>query len=310
MKALKAAWERRKHIRELLENQNTNAYRLLEGEGEDVPGLTIDVYDRVAVLNVYEGQWGGNLESVASWCLENAAVRSVYKKSFVVDRSQKVATETMYSSTPFAGETAPAEIEILETGLKYIVQPYSGYSTGIFLDQRNNRRLLASRAAGKRILNLFAYTCAFSVGCAAKGAQVTSVDLSKKYLEWGKRNFASNGIVQSGTRFICDDAFLFCQKEARRKNSYDLVIVDPPSFSRDKKGRVFSLEKDFSELVSLAGALVAKGGELFVSCNAKGFDNQQIARHLAALNFTRLEMPSLPEDFSFGHSLSYGLARN
>jgi 23S rRNA (cytosine1962-C5)-methyltransferase len=220
----------------------------------------------------------------------------------------------MYSPEPLVGNPAPVELPIREHGVGYLIRPYDGFSTGLFLDQRENRRFLAGRSSGKRVLNCFAYTCGFSVAAAAKGAETTSVDLSRRYLEWGKRNFELNGLDAGKHRFFERDVFRFLRAGARRGDVYDLIVLDPPSFSRTKDGAVFSLSKDLARLISATMPLVASGGELFFSCNYS-----EISSRIAKEAFKRLEgsqewrfvaLPTPPEDFLWeSYPLTSFLAR-
>jgi 23S rRNA (cytosine1962-C5)-methyltransferase len=170
-----------------------------------------------------------------------------------------------------------------------------GYSTGLFLDQRDNRRRLLTQcvASGftlfpdrkaesppQSLLNTFSYTCAFSV-CAAKGGmQTTSIDLSKKYLEWGKRNFALNQLPIPGHNFICGDVFEELRRLGKRGFFYDMIILDPPTFSQSKISGTFKAEKDYGRLLQLALPLLRNGGVLFASTNAAGWRAEDFLNEL------------------------------
>src|SRR5208282_3924125 len=146
------------------------------------------------------------------------------------------------------GEAAPERFEILENGVRYEMSFREGYSVGLFLDQRDNRRrfltghiaadfpLLNSAICNPQsaILNCFAYTCGFSVCAARAGARTTSLDLSKKYLEWGRRNFALNGLDPAAHDFIYGDAFDWLRRLAKKGRRFDAVLLDPPTFSQSK----------------------------------------------------------------------------
>ena len=158
-----------------------------------------------------------------------------------------------------------------------------GYSVGLFLDQRDNRRRLLTGhvAAGFElyeptpagseapiVLNAFAYTCGFSVCAAKAGARTTSLDLSKKYLEWGKRNFVLNGLVPAEHDFIFGDVFDWLRRFAKKRRAFDVILLDPPTFSQSKESGVFRAEKDYGKLVELALPLLKPAGVLFASTNA------------------------------------------
>jgi 23S rRNA (cytosine1962-C5)-methyltransferase len=151
------------------------------------------------------------------------------------------------------------------------------------LDQRDNRRrllvnhvgakfpLFEDSPAGKEVLNTFSYTCAFSVCAARAGARTISLDLSKKYLEWGKRNFRLNDLDPQEHEFLHGDAFNWMTRLARKRRSFDAVLLDPPTFSQSKESGVFRAEKDYGQLVSTALGVLRPGGVLFASTNAAGF---------------------------------------
>jgi len=287
------------------ESEGTDSFRIFNGFREGIPGLVIEQYGRVLVFQLYEPDWSGTeaqLIQMALWLFEKRSASSAYKKVFIQDRSKQAAGEDHYSPTPFVGESCEESISCGEKGISFWIQPYSGFSTGLFLDQRNNRAFLAGRSAGKKVLNLFSYTCAFSLACAKAGASTTSVDLSAKYLEWGKRNFDLNQIRLEEHRFIARDVFEFL-KQAQKKNiTYDLVIADPPSFSRTKKGGVFSIKKDLEKLLRLLHPLVAEGGELFFSCNFSEWDSKLLQKKAEKVleeegKWKWLDSPSSPIDF-------------
>ena len=130
--------------------------------------------------------------------------------------------------------------------------------------------LCAERTKPLEVLNAFAYTCGFSLCSAKIGARVTSVDLSRRYLEWGKRNFSLNGVSPDEHDFIIGDVFDWSQRLARKGRKFDVVVLDPPTFSRSKQGGAFRAAKDYGRLVKSCLPLLSKGGVLFASTNAAG----------------------------------------
>lgn len=125
------------------------------------------------------------------------------------------------------------------------------------------------------VLNTFAYTCGFSVCAALAGARTTSLDLSKKYLEWGKRNLVLNGIDPAGHDFIFGDTFTWLKRLAKKGRAFDVVVLDPPTFSQSKEHGVFRAEKDYGRLVAAALPVLKPGGILFASCNATGWPTER-----------------------------------
>jgi 23S rRNA (cytosine1962-C5)-methyltransferase len=151
---------------------------------------------------------------------------------------------------------------------------------GLFLDQRDNRRrflanhvaadfpLFAGGTHGVEVLNTFAYTCGFSVCAAKAGARTTSLDLSKKYLEWGRRNFTLNGLDPAGHDFIYGDVFDWLKRLGKKGRLFDAIVLDPPTFSQSKEHGAFRAEKDYGDLVRVALPLLKLGGVLLASTNA------------------------------------------
>jgi len=205
------------------------------------------------------------------------SAKGVYHKLLAREaRKSKVAEA---SPQLVAGDAAPKSFTILENGLQFELSFEEGYSIGLFLDQRENRRrlitghLAADFSIGQgdnhaHILNTFAYTCGFSVAAAKRGCRTISLDLSKKYLEWGKRNFVLNGIDPRAHEFIYGDVFDWLRRFARRSQAFDVVLLDPPTFSQSKESGSFRAEKDFGKLIRSALLVLKPNGVLFASNNS------------------------------------------
>ena len=237
----------------------TNAYRLLDGEGDGVPGLCIDVYAGHWLVQTRDIPFPDSLrDRLPDGCL------SVWWKALTNEESQRDAPIWIAG----AGQTS---VTGLENGIVYLIDFASGYSQGIFLDQRDNRAWLRRVCdPGDRVLNLFAYTCAFSVAAGMVNAAATSVDLSANYLDWGRRNFAQNAIPcddGSGHRFFAWDTFDFLKMAKRKGERYQFIVCDPPTFSRNKSGKVFRVEKDYGNLIARCAEVLAPGGVILCSTN-------------------------------------------
>ena len=197
------------------------------------------------------------------------------------------------------GEPAPERFTVRENGVQFELSFSEGYSVGLFLDQRDNRRRLLTGHVGAgfplvqskpepgiegrpwEVLNAFAYTCGFSV-CAAKvGARTTSLDLSKKWLEWGKRNFALNQLDPAGHEFLYGDALDWLRRLGKKQRRFDVVLVDPPTFSQSKESGVFRAEKDYGRLVTAALSVLKRGGVLFASTNAADWPPEEFLTAVA-----------------------------
>ena len=159
------------------------------------------------------------------------------------------------------------ETEVSEAGARYGLDFAGGYSAGLFIDQRANRARLRSLKP-KRLLNTFAYTCSFSVVAALIGAETVSVDLSRRSLTRGEENFTRNGLdPKAGHRFIADDVLAVLPRLARRGEKFDVIILDPPTFSRNQAGAAFQVQRDFGQLVTLALDVAALGAKILLSVN-------------------------------------------
>ncbi|MFO0859145.1 MAG: class I SAM-dependent methyltransferase [Phycisphaerales bacterium] len=315
--ALLASLARRKP---LLDRKQTQAFRVLSAEADGFPGVFVDVYGPGAVLIAYEGRAPRSFDPAAEarnalQVLGPLGVRAVYFKPFAKDRS-KMGGElppVVTDREPAAGEPQPDFLLIREHDWKLEIRLYDGLSTGLFLDQRENRRFVAdwvhqrTKARGKSptVLNTFAYTCAFSVAAARAGATTASVDVSPRYLDWGKRNFEHNGLDPTPHRFARMDTFEFLAYAGRKGLTFDFIILDPPSFAsgNKKKGiRPWSSVADYSRLVREAAALLEPQGVLFASTNTQELCRPGRLEHEIVQGLGRtprwLRLPEMPLDFA------------
>lgn len=275
----------------------TDAYRLVNGEGDGLPGLTVDRYGDYLLVQLYGNCWRTHLKLVAEVLQELLAPRGIYEKSRpqMTQELEAVSDGKCYGRL-LAGSAAPSRITVRENGLNFLVSLEQGLNTGLFLDQRCSRRDLMNRVTGKRMLNLFAYTGAFSVAAAASGATlVTSVDASTTYTEWGKTNFGANRLNHKRHEFVVGDCFEVLDDLARQKRVYDLVLMDPPSFSTTSKSR-FTTRRGTSELVAAALTLLPVGGVLICSSNHQKVD---LADYLKELRRGALQAKSALQVISF-----------
>ncbi len=177
---------------------------------------------------------------------------------------------------------AGLETEVSEAGIRYGLDFAAGYSAGFFIDQRENRTQLR-RLAPRRLLNTFAYTCSFSVVGALAGAETVSVDLSRRSLTRGEENFTRNGLDPRGGRhrFIADDVLAVLPRLARRGDKFDVIVLDPPTFSRNQAGEPWQVQRDFEKLVALALDVAAPRAHVLLSVNhsaMRAVDLEQYAR--------------------------------
>ncbi len=249
--------------RDRLRAGGTTALRLVDGEGDGLKGIEIDDYAGRALVQTWEGEF-------PQWLRGADTFRAIYWKQLGEQKGAPVRIQGEEAREPFVvAEQAEMSIWIDFT---------AGYSQGIFLDQRDNRLEVRKRAGGLRVLNCFAYTCAFGVAAALGGAETVNVDLSKRYLDWGRRNYELNGIDAAGHEFIYGDAQNWLERFARKGRRFDLVILDPPTFSRGKEGRVFTVEKNFPDLIRTAESLLTGQGALFCSTNQRTLSVESFRR--------------------------------
>lgn len=318
---LPRAIERR---RALIDSGVTEALRVFSGDVDGLPGVFVDVLGPGAVMIVHEGvaPAGFDAASEASRVLEALAglgsglgVRAVYHKPFAKDRSRMGGKlpACVTDATPAAGEALPEFVLVREHAWTLEVRHYDGLSTGLFLDQRENRAWVArwcelfakQRGGPARVLNTFAYTCGFSVAAAKAGAITTSVDVSTRYLDWGKRNFGHNAIDVANHRFAKMDTFEFINYARRKGLVFDLVVLDPPSFAagNKKKGvRAWSSVDDYARLVGEAAGLLSPGGVILASTNTRelcrpGRLEREIVKGLGRVP-RGLKLPEIPPDFA------------
>lgn len=254
---------------------DTNAYRLANGASDGIPDHLIDRLDDTILIG-----HRGTLDPALLPALAPLGAARVYAKQLRRDvRSTARTRATPYLLT---GQPAPSRFPIRENGLTYLASLEEGYSTGLFLDQRDTRHFLRLHArAGAEVLNVFAYTCAFSVAAAAAGARTTSLDLSKRYLDWGRDNFRANALDPVAHDWIFGDAFDWLGRLARKQRRFGVVILDPPTFSTAKASGAWSAERDYGRLARLAIPLVAPGGLLICATNAASLPPSQFAETLA-----------------------------
>ncbi len=259
----------------LMEASTTDACRLLHGSADGRPGWQVERLGEFLLSQSESALTEAQREQLAAW-LQQLHLRGAYHKH--LDRRVRQAKVAQASPQQVLGDAAPERFTVRENGLQFELSFTEGYSYGLFLDQRDNRRRLLTGhvAAGFslrvppsefRVLNAFAYTCGFSVAAAKGGAHTTSLDLSKKYLEWGRRNFALNGLDPAAHDFIYGDVFDWLRRLAKKGRQFDAVLLDPPTFSQAKESGVFRVERDYGRLVALVLPLLKPGGILFASTN-------------------------------------------
>jgi len=250
-------------LRRALLDDQTSAYRLLYGEGDGIPGLTVDVYGAFAVIVTY----ADSLETLVPWVVR--ALAELLKLHGVVRRARVRDGEPPRLEV-LHGRLPPRDLIIAEHGLRMHVDLFLGQKTGLFLDHRANRRFMGELCAGKRVLNLFSYTGAFSLYAARAGAtSVTSVDMSQPAARAARANFELNGMDPEPHEFVAEDVFEFLERTQQAGVSYDVVICDPPSFANSREQQKNALRAYVS--VNSAGLRVLEPSGIYAaaSCTAQ-----------------------------------------
>ena len=275
----------------------TTAFRLFNQEGDGFGGLTVDLYGDYAVFSWYNS-YVYQIRKVIS-----EAFRQVFPE--VLGAYEKIRFKGLdYESAHVYGQEAPDFFTVLENGVLYQVFMNDGLMTGIFLDQHEVRgSLVDGLAMGKSLLNMFSYTAAFSVAAAMGGAsQTTSVDLAKRSRELSQVHFQANGLSTDAHRFIVMDAFEYFKYAKRKGLTYDVIVLDPPSFARNKK-QTFSVAKDYHKLISQSLEILNPGGIIIASTNAANVSRQkfteQIDKGFAGRRYQVLNQYGLPADFAY-----------
>lgn len=257
----------------------TTAFRLANGAGDDLPGVEIDLYDRFLVVSLVSPEAEAHKEAVLDAALALGA-EGVYLK-VRPKQASRLSPEERDARTPrtaVRGADAPEELVVRESGLRFHVRLGDGLQTGLFLDQRDNRRRVRELAGGMEVLNLFAYTGAFTVAAAAGGARRTvTVDVAAAPLARARENLDLLGANEADHTLIDVDALVFLKGAIKRGERYGLVILDPPSFATTKAS-TFSAKDDLGKVISLALQVTAPGGRLLVSTNHRGIPRMRLRR--------------------------------
>ena len=279
------------------QDELTTAFRLFNQEGDGFGGLTVDLYGDYAVFSWYNSYVYQIRQTISE------AFRQVFPE--VLGTYEKIRFKGLdYESAHVYGQEAADFFTVLENGVLYQVFMNDGLMTGIFLDQHEVRSsLVDGLAMGKSLLNMFSYTAAFSVAAAMGGAsQTTSVDLAKRSRELSQAHFQANGISTDDHRFIVMDVFEYFKYAKRKGLTYDVIVLDPPSFARNKK-QTFSVAKDYHKLISQSLEILNPGGIIIASTNAANVSRQkfteQIDKGFAGRSYQILNKYGLPADFAY-----------
>lgn len=284
--------------------EGSTAWRLVNGEGDGLPGLTVDRYGDWLMVQLYCEGWRPHLPLVTEALRSVTGAAGIYEKTRPRNtRELEAVSESTACGRLLWGRPAPPRLEILENGLTFLVSLEQGLNSGLFLDQRANRRDLMRRSSGQRVLNLFAYTGAFSVAAAMAGAErVTSVDVSSSYTAWNRDNFSINRINPKRHEFIVGDCLESLAHLTRQGRHFDIVLMDPPSFSTTARGK-FTTRGGTAALVAAALPLLDDNGLLISSSNHQKVDVADYLKELrrgalqSGADLRVISVAGQPEDF-------------
>lgn len=252
--------------RRKLISEETNAYRLVFGENDGLPGLILDIYNKIGVLKLYSAIWFPYLDFLLPKMAELSGVDGIVLR---LSRNVQKANPAYEEGKVLWGELENPEVIFKEYGVLFKTDVLQGHKTGFFLDHRENRHEIGKMAKGKTVLDVFSYAGGFSIHALAGGAkEVTSLDFSKQALELASENARLNN--SSGKHItLAGDAFVLLEELRNEGKRYDIVIIDPPSFAKSQQERTVALKK-YAELAELGVHLTKKGGVLLLaSCSSR-----------------------------------------
>ncbi len=305
-KKIKSAITYRK---EFYDDATTTAFRVFNGEGDGVGGLSIDYYDGYYLLTWYSAGIYTFKEEILEALKSCVKYKGIYEK-------KRFDTKGMYLSDDddfLLGKRVTHPLIIKENGVNFTVYLDDGAMVGVFLDQRDVRKTLKEKyAKSARVLNTFSYTGAFSVAAALGGAlSTTSVDLAKRSLPKTSEQFEVNNINLDSQEIIVEDVFKYFKYAVRKKLTFDMVILDPPSFARSKK-HTFSASKDYVSLLKEAIQITKKNGIILASTNSANFSMMTFRDFIyrafkdSKVTYEVLESFTLPKDFRVLESFKEG----
>lgn len=284
-----------KHLKKWAKRTRTDSFRIYDREVHHYP-LAIDFYAGRFCVH-YFSRFKDDEPSDALVKEVTDVLTSLFQADPQAIYWRSRIKRSKYQQYEKAEQQQQEFFTVYEYGLQFKVNLLDYLDTGLFLDHRETRKMVGSLAKGKRVLNLFAYTCAFSVHAAAGGAIFTkSVDMSNTYTAWGKENFILNGLPLQNNVIIREDCAVFLQDEIRHKNKYDIIIIDPPTLSRSKKmEKMFDIQEDYITLLARAYRLLEQDGVIFFSTNSRKFHFDETL--LGSFSVAEISDKTIPQDF-------------
>lgn len=246
---------------------NTNSFRLIYGENDYLPSLIIDVYNDVIVIKLYSVIWCRFLTQIIEVILEELTVSAIILR--LSRNTDKELNGLLDDGDLLYGKLHNPIVPFFEHGVQFSANVISGHKTGYFLDHRENRRRVGLISKNKKVLDIFSYAGGFSVHALTSGAKsVTSLDISSQALLIAKQNASLNSFIGKHIT-IADDAFVAMNKLIAKKEVYDVVVIDPPSFAKSKS-EISLAKKKYKQLAEIGAKLTAKNGYLILaSCSSR-----------------------------------------
>jgi 23S rRNA (cytosine1962-C5)-methyltransferase len=254
-------------LRQVFDPTQTNAYRLVHSEGDELPGLVVDRFADILVAQLHTA----GMERLRPQLIEALMLETGVRGLLLRNDSQSRRREGLEIEEPLVGAgEVPAHVIIRENGVQFLVDPWQGQKTGFFLDQRDKRQALRKYAHGKRILNCFSYTGGFSVYAALTSGEthLISVDISAPAMELARQNFILNGLNPDRHSFVTADVFDYLEEAQRNREQFDVVVLDPPAFAKTHSARSQAL-KAYRRLNTLGMQLLRPGG-ILLTCSCSG----------------------------------------
>ncbi len=296
LKKIQIAWEWRKAY---VEKNKLEAFRLVNGVGDNLQGLQIDYY---------AGAFHIVFKEASCFEARKELVQDLIKIASQIDATREFRCFEAMNFSPLptfaTREKGPGALlnKVIQEGdFKFEIRLGEGQHSGLFLDQRENRKTIYHNSKKRRVLNLFSYTGAFTIAAMKGGAnEVVSVDLSKNYLDWLKRNVVLNEMDLKKTPVWTRDVFEYLKFAKKKNEIFDLIIVDPPTFSRSNRSN-FSTERDMGSLLEESLSLLSPSGNLFFCINtlkiSREIFNQKVSAVLQKTPYQILKPLSVPRDF-------------
>jgi len=288
---IERAISRRKPLRKI-----TNALRLVNGIGDALPGLVLEQYGDHCVIHLFHKRWITRKEALAEFVKDRLGARYLIIK----ERLDPQALKSEQINASVYIDLAPSRTVVQENTFHFGIDLNDGLNSGLFLDMRRNRKLVAELTPGLRVLNCFAYTCSFGVYARGSGSSsVVNVDISRKSLKRGRENYKLNQLDCADDEFVRADAFTYMKLALKKKKRFGCVILDPPSFARHD-GKIFSVKKDLAVLIDAAMKILEPGGILLAATNFSGLSHQALEAMVVAGGRERVKsVKSLGQDTDF-----------